>query len=86
MYFHTKVKSSYTRRSSGQSSHSRRKHGYYPSTSDEKALAIFARKVLRSIYGPIKDNSEWRIWYNYELYVLYEGMDIITFIKVGRFK
>jgi hypothetical protein len=28
--------------------------------SEEKALAIFERKVLRSIYGPIKDNNEWR--------------------------
>jgi hypothetical protein len=54
------------------------------STSDGKALATFERKVLRSIYGPIKDNNEWRIWYNYALYALHENMDLITFIKVGR--
>jgi hypothetical protein len=48
--------------------------------SDEKALAVFEKKVLRSIYGPIKDNNEWRIRYNYELWALYEDMDNITFI------
>jgi hypothetical protein len=56
------------------------------SISDETALAIFERKVLRSIYGPVKDNNEWRIRYSYELYALYEYMNIITFIKVGRLK
>jgi hypothetical protein len=53
------------------------------SRSDEKALAIFERKFLRFIYGQIKDNSEWRITDNYELY---EDMDTITFVKVGRLK
>jgi hypothetical protein len=51
-------------------------------TSDIKALFIFERKVLRSMYGPLKENNEWRIRYIYELNNLYEGMDIITFIKV----
>jgi hypothetical protein len=38
-----------------------------------------------SINGLITDN-EWRIRYNYELYDLYEDVDIITFIKVDRLK
>jgi hypothetical protein len=46
------------------------------STSDEKALVIFERKVLMSIYGTIKDSNEWRIRYNYEMYALYADMDI----------
>jgi hypothetical protein len=50
--------------------------------SDTRALSIFERKVLRSIYGPIKDNNEWRIRYIYEQNNLYEGMDIITFTNV----
>jgi hypothetical protein len=41
---------------------------------------------LRSIYGPIKENGEWRTKDNYELYALYEYTDIVTFIKVGRLK
>jgi hypothetical protein len=49
-----------------------------------KRLAVFERKILRVIYGPIKDNGEWRIRYNSELYALYKDVDIITFIKVGR--
>jgi hypothetical protein len=56
------------------------------STYDENALAIFEGKVLRSIYGPIKDSSEWTIRYSYELYALCEDMDIITLTKVGRLK
>jgi hypothetical protein len=31
--------------------------------------------------GPIKNNNEWRIRYNY---AFYGGMDIITSITVGR--
>jgi hypothetical protein len=50
------------------------------STADKKALAIYDRNVLKSIYGLIKDNNEWRIRYNYELHALYEDMDIITFV------
>jgi hypothetical protein len=44
--------------------------------SDEKTLAVFERKILRAIYGPIKDSDEWRIRYNSELYALYKDMDI----------
>jgi hypothetical protein len=38
------------------------------STSDEKALGVFERKVSRSIYDPVKDSNEWRIRYKYALY------------------
>jgi hypothetical protein len=30
--------------------------------SDENKIRTFERNVLRSIYGPIKVNGEWRIW------------------------
>jgi hypothetical protein len=56
------------------------------SISDEKALDIFERTFFRSKYGPVRDGNERRIRYNYELYALYEDMDIITFIEVGRLK
>jgi hypothetical protein len=58
----------------------------YLLSNDEKTLAVFERKILRAIYGPIKDNDEWRIRYNSELCAVYKDMDIITFIKVGRLK
>jgi hypothetical protein len=51
-----------------------------------KALAVSERKVVRSVYGPIGDNTELRTRYNCELCTLYEGMNNITFIKVGRLK
>jgi hypothetical protein len=39
---------------------------------------------LKSTYGPVTDNNEWRI--RCELYALDQGMDVITFIKTGRLK
>ena len=32
--------------------------------SDEKLLAVFERRILRIIYGPICEEGEWRIRYN----------------------
>jgi len=28
---------------------------------EERALAVFERKMLRKIYGPVKENELWRI-------------------------
>ena len=28
---------------------------------EETALAVFERKILRKIYGPVKENELWRI-------------------------
>jgi hypothetical protein len=33
---------------------------------EERALAVFERKVLRKIYGAVKENEMWRIRQNYE--------------------
>jgi hypothetical protein len=46
----------------------------------------FERNVLRSVYGPIRHNNELRIGYRCELDALYEDINIITFIIVGRLK
>jgi hypothetical protein len=35
--------------------------------TDENALRIFERKILRNIYGPVLENGEFRILYNEEL-------------------
>ena len=34
---------------------------------EERALAVFERKILRKIYGPVKENELWRIRRNDEL-------------------
>jgi hypothetical protein len=35
---------------------------------DELQLAVFERKVLRKIFGPLRDTDQWRRRYNEELY------------------
>jgi hypothetical protein len=58
MYFHGKVKSYSTRPVLTCASET-----WMLSTSDEEALAVFERKVFRSIYGPVRDSDGWRIRY-----------------------
>ena len=40
---------------------------------EERALAVFERKILRKIYGPLKENELWRIRRNDELEVIIKG-------------
>jgi len=47
---------------------------------EERALAVFERKVLRKIYGPVKENELWRIRRNGE------GENIVRFIKCHRIR
>jgi hypothetical protein len=39
---------------------------------------------LRKIYGPTKENGQWRIKTNEELITKYKSQDIITVIKIRR--
>jgi hypothetical protein len=39
---------------------------------------------LRKIYGPTKENGQWRIKTNAELITKYKSQDIITVIKIRR--
>jgi hypothetical protein len=48
----------------------------------EKMLMTWERKVLRKIYGPTKENGQWRIKTNGELITKYKSQDIITVIKI----
>jgi hypothetical protein len=53
--------------------------------SSEKRLAIFERKILRRILGPVyEDDLGWRLRHNKELYELLDGPDIVKFIKFKR--
>ena len=48
---------------------------------EERALAVFERKILRKIYGPVKENDLWRIRRNDELEAIIKGENIVRFIK-----
>jgi len=45
------------------------------------ALAVFERKILRKIYGPVKENEVWRIRRNDELEAIIKGDNIVRFIN-----
>jgi hypothetical protein len=53
--------------------------------SSEERLAIFERKILRRILGPVyEDDLGWRLRHNKELYELLGEPDTVKFIKFKR--
>jgi hypothetical protein len=46
----------------------------------------FERKILRTIYGPICERAIWRSRYNEELYRLYAESDLVTTVRITRFR
>jgi hypothetical protein len=54
------------------------------SKKSENVLSIFERKIFRRVYGPVKDNGQWRIKYNKELYELYGKTNLVTHIEPKR--
>jgi hypothetical protein len=44
-------------------------------------LAMWERKIMRRIFGAVKENVAWRIGTNQELMTLYGKPDIISGIK-----
>jgi hypothetical protein len=50
------------------------------------ALAVFERKILRKIYGPVKENELWRIRRNDELETIIKGKNIVRFVKCKRIR
>ena len=42
------------------------------------------RKILRKIYGPTKENGQWRIKTNSELRNKHKDQDIVAVIKIRR--
>ena len=47
-------------------------------------LLVFERKILRNIFGPIKEKGIWRIKINQELDEIIKHKDIINFIRAQR--
>jgi hypothetical protein len=45
--------------------------------SDENALRIFERKVIRKIYGPVCEDGVWRVRSDLEINSLLQGEDIV---------
>jgi hypothetical protein len=50
----------------------------------EKMLMTWKRRILRKIYGPTKENGQWRIKTNEELMTKYKAPDIAYVIKIRR--
>ena len=48
----------------------------------EKILMTWERKIMRKIYGPTKENGQWRIKTNEELRTKYKSQDTVTIIKI----
>ena len=51
---------------------------------EERTLAVFERKILRKVYGPVKENELWRIRQDDELEAIIKGENIVRFIKCQR--
>jgi hypothetical protein len=52
--------------------------------SDENALRIFERKVIRKIYSPVCQDGVWRVRSNSEINSLLRGEDIVRHEKSLR--
>jgi len=53
---------------------------------EERALSVFERKILRKVYGTVKENELWRIRQNDELEAIIKGENIVRFIKRQRIR
>jgi hypothetical protein len=47
---------------------------------------VLERKVLRRIYGPIKDRDQWKCRFNNELYDLFKEPRLSMVIRIARLR
>jgi hypothetical protein len=66
--------------------HKQASEAWVMNKADEGAINIFERKILRGIFGAIKEGDHWRRRYNNELYRLYGDQDLVSHVKVGRIR
>jgi len=52
----------------------------------EEERAVFEKKILRKIYGPVKENELWIIRRNDEFETIIKGENIFRFIKCQRIR
>ena len=50
----------------------------------EKILMTWERKMLKKMYGPTKENGQWRTRTNLELKTKSKSQDIVTVIMIRR--
>jgi hypothetical protein len=55
------------------------------SKADENRLGAFERRILRKIYGAVKEKDTWRARHNRDLYEyeLYQELDAMTTVCSG---
>jgi hypothetical protein len=51
---------------------------------DENILRRFERKIIRRIYGPVRQEREWRTRNNEEIDNIIRKKDIVRFVKARR--
>jgi len=54
------------------------------SMEEERTLAVLERKILRKIYGPVKENELWRIRRNDELEAIIKGENIVRLLYCSQ--
>ena len=54
--------------------------------NQEQLLWIFERRILRGIFGPVKEQNGWRRLYNFEIDKLYSESNIVKTIKINRLR
>jgi hypothetical protein len=52
--------------------------------SFERLLNVLERRILRCIFGAVRENGVWRKRYNHELYELFNDPDIVKYIETNR--
>jgi hypothetical protein len=48
---------------------------------EERVLAVFERKILQKIYGPVEEKELWKIRRNDELEDIIKGENIVRFTE-----
>jgi len=59
---------------------------WHLSKADQLRFGDFERKILRRIHGPLCEGVTLRSRYNDELYRLYDETNLVTIIRITRFR